>query len=129
MLRIPTLTPFPGVDGCESFGQSFDFTKFPNLQEVNFGFVVGWREGGLPWIPLALSTLRTTTSPHLSAMRLNFAGSPVVDQSVESLIEDTGNDLRRIADEVARIGREFQGAVNFTVLGIRYLTWCWIHLM
>jgi len=71
----------------------------------------------VPWISLALSTLRPATSPHLSAIRLNFAGeASIVDQSAETLIETTGDDLRRIADEVARIEREFEGAVTLTVL-------------
>ena len=34
----------------------------------------------------------------------------------ETTITDLGNDLRRIADEVVRIEREFEGAVNFTVM-------------
>jgi len=32
------------------------------------------------------------------------------------MITDMGNDLRLIADEVARIEREFEGAVNLAVL-------------
>jgi len=110
------LTPrIPDVDGCETFEQSFDFSKFPNLQEVNFGFRIGWKGGGLPWIPMALSTLRAATSPRLSAIRLEFAGSSVVNQPIETLMEDMGNDFLRTADEVSRIDREFEGAVNFTV--------------
>lgn len=62
---------------------------------------------------MALSTLKPTTSPRLSAVRLSFAG--FTDRTVDTLIRDTGNDLRQVADEVARIEREFEGAVNFTV--------------
>ena len=83
---------------------------------MTFGFRVGWKEGGLPWIPLALSTLRPATSPQLSAIQLYFACPSVANRSVKALIEDMGGDLRRIANEVARIEREFEGAVNFTVL-------------
>ena len=69
--------------------------------------------GGVPWIPMALSTLRPATSPRLSAIRLDlFCES---DRPIDTVITDMGNDLRRIAGEVARIEREFEGAVNFAV--------------
>jgi len=97
----------------ETFERSFDFSKFPNLQEVDVE--VSWMSGGLRWVPAALSTLRSVTSPHLSAIRLNFVRPPTVNRSVQAMIECTGNDLRRVADEVTRIEREFEGAVNLTV--------------
>ena len=115
MLGVSTLTLFPDVDGSEAFERSFDFSKSPNLQEVNFGFRIGWKEEGVSWIPAALSTLRPATSPCLSAVRLDFAGSHIANPSVETLIRGTSNDLRRIADEVARIEREFEGAVDLIV--------------
>jgi len=65
---------------------------------------------------MALSTLRPATSPHLSSIRLDLAGSVVVDLPVKLLVKDTGDDLRRVADEVVRIEREFEGTVNFTVV-------------
>ena len=65
---------------------------------------------------MALSTLRPATSPRLSSVRLDLAGSVIVDLSVEPLMKDTGNDLRQVADEVTRIEREFKGAVYFTVV-------------
>jgi len=107
--------PFPDLDGHESFDRSFDFSGFPSLQEVTFVSTVGWTGGGLPWIPMALSTLRPTTSPHLSAIRLNFA-SPSTALPIKALIKDTGRDLRQAAGEVARIESEFEGVVNVTVL-------------
>ena len=67
----------------------------------------------MPWIPMALSTLRPATSPHLSVIRLDFRSS--TSRPVEAVIANMGNDLRRIADEFARIEHEFEGAVNFTV--------------
>ena len=82
---------------------------------MNFGFRLGLKEGSLPWIPLALATLRPATSPHLSDIRLDFASSSTVDRSVGSLIELTRNDLRRVADEVSRIKGEFNGVVGLTV--------------
>ena len=108
-----TPTPPPNVDGDEVFQRAFDFSKFPNLQEVEFG--VGWMRGGLLWIPLALSTLRPATSPHLSTVKLHFSRSPVA--SVGALAENTPRyDLLLVAGETARIGREFEGTVNLTVL-------------
>ena len=101
------------VDGCEAFERSFDFSKFPNLQELDFG--VGWVSEDLFWIPTALSTLKPATSPRLSTIRLNFTHPSSNDRPVETVIKHTENDLRRIADEIARIEREFRGAVNVTI--------------
>jgi len=64
---------------------------------------------------MALSTISPTTSPRLSSLRLDFVGSPY-SRTVGSLIRDVGDDLLRIADEVARIKREFEGAVYVTVV-------------
>jgi len=72
--------------------------------------------GGLPWIHMALSTLKPATSSHLSAIRLNFAWQSSAYQTVETAIEGAGDDLRRITDEVTRIEREFEGAMNLTVV-------------
>ena len=108
--------PAPGVDRHKAFKRSFDFSKFPNLQEVNFGFKVGSTVGGLPWIPTALSSLRPATSPHLSTILLDLAATTSIDRPVETLVKDTGNDLQRVADEFTRIEREFEGAVSLTVL-------------
>jgi len=63
---------------------------------------------------MALSTLKPATSPRLSVIKLEFVSPPRV--LVEDMIAGTGNDLRRIAGEVARIEHEFEGVVNFTVL-------------
>ena len=107
---------FPDVDRHEASDQSFDFSKFPNLQEVTLICrVYGSTHGGLPWLPIALSTLKPATSPRLSAIRLDLTywSTP---SAAETLIEDVGGDLRRVADEVSRIEREFKGAVNLTTL-------------
>jgi len=109
------LTPIPDVNRWDAnIERSFNFSNFPNLQEVKFTFTAGWFGKGLPWIPMALSTLKPTTSPRLSTVRLSFAG--FIARSVKTLIEDTGNDLRLVAVEVSRIEREFEGRVNFTVV-------------
>lgn len=108
------LTPFPDVDGNESLEQPFDFSKFPNLQEVELE--VGWMSGRLLWIPRALSTIDPATSPRLSVIKLDLARPPNAIQSVNALIEVAGDDLRWVADEIARIEGGFEGAVNPTVL-------------
>jgi len=113
--KTPPLMPFPDADSCiEDFERSFDFSKLPNLQEAKFTFRAGRIGGGLLWMPMALSTLRPTTSPRISTIRLYFARSLIVNRSVLSCIEGTADDLRRVADEVARIEREFEGAVSLT---------------
>ena len=73
---------------------------------------VCWVGGGLLWIPLALSTLKPATSPRLSDLKLNFTHAA----ANRTVIKNAGNDLRRIADEVTRIEREFEGVVNVVVL-------------
>ena len=65
---------------------------------------------------MAFSTLRPATSPRLSAIRLDFARVSSINQPLETLVERLGNDLRWIADEFVRIEREFEGAVNLTVV-------------
>jgi len=100
--------------GVEAPERSFDFSKFPNIQEV--GFEVRWAGGGLLWIPTALSTLSLATSPRLSTIRLNFALHSAANRSTETLVTDLGGELRRIAGEFTRIEREFEGAVCLTVV-------------
>lgn len=106
MLTLP-------VGSHKAFERSFDFSKFPHLEEVDF--VVGWKSGGISWIPAALSTLKPATSPRLASLQLHLSATPSTVYSPETLIKDIGNDLRWVADEVARIEREFKGAVKLTV--------------
>ena len=103
----------PDVDGREPFPQSFDLSKLPNLRDVEFG--VGWMGGGPPWIPKVLSTLRPATSPRLSVIKLYLTHTCRTNRSAEAVIGAAGNDLRQVADEVARIEREFKGAVGVNV--------------
>lgn len=105
------LTLFPDADGRVTSERSFDLSKFPNLEELDFGFSVRSTDGGLSWIPIALATLKPVTSPRLSAVRLCFAITPIPNRPIIG----AGSDIRRISDEVARIEREFEGAVNFTM--------------
>ena len=105
-----TLTLLPNVDGCGASGRSLDFSKLPNIQEARFA--VRWAAGGVPWIPAALSTIKPATSPRILEIRLQFV--PDTD-NVGAAIDDMGNDLRRVADQVSRIKREFKGTVKLIV--------------
>jgi len=71
--------------------------------------------GGLSWIPKALSTIKPATSPRLSLIKLSFIRPTFTNRSIDALVKDAGDDLRRVVDEVARIEREFGGAVHLTV--------------
>lgn len=64
---------------------------------------------------MALATLKPSTSPHLSAIQLKFAGSSSTARSPGTLIKEKG-DLQRVVDEVVRIKREFEGVANLTVV-------------
>ena len=94
-------------DSNEASEQSLDFSKLPNLQEMYFG--LSWESGGLPWIPKALSTARPATSPCLFTIKLSFTRRHTANESVKALINNTGKDLRKVADEVAWIKRDFSG--------------------
>ena len=63
---------------------------------------------------MALSTLGPATSPRLSSIQLELAGAPL-NRPANAYIRDMGDDLRRIADEFARIKCDFGGVVNLTV--------------
>jgi hypothetical protein len=100
-----TLTLYLGLVGTrESLDQPFDFTKFPNLKEVDL--TAPWVAGGLRWIPASLSTFRPATSPNLSVIRLKFNYGTRLYPSREFL-EQMSDDLLLTKDEIARIRREF----------------------
>lgn len=112
------------VGGMKASERCFDFSTFPNLKKVHF--ILHWMDGDLHWIPKALSTLGHPTSPHLSAVQLvlilpftssQSAWQHTPSESIETLVKDAANDLRRVADEFSRIDREFGGAVKVTVFG------------
>jgi len=110
---VLALIPSPDVDLVEASERTFDFSKSPNVQKVDFG--VRWVGGGLLWIPTALSTLRPPTSPRISTIRLDFALHFATNRSAETLLVGAGSDLRRVAGEFDRIEREFEGAVTLNV--------------
>ena len=107
------LTPSLDARRNIAFEQSFDFSKLPNIQKVTLRFWLASRKRGLPWIPMSLSTLKPATSPRLSLIILDFIS--FISQTIEIMTIDMGHDLQRVADEVARIEREFEGAVYIAV--------------
>jgi len=113
LVPASVLMPPPNVDSAEAPERFFDFSEFPSLQEVEVE--VGWAGGSLQWIPTALSTLGPTTSPRLSAIRLELISHCAINKTIEIIPKNAGSELRRVADELARIEREFGGAVKLTV--------------
>jgi hypothetical protein len=67
--------------------------------------------GGLLWTPASLSTLRRVTSSH----QPNFVVTSTTSRVVETSIEDMGDGLRRAANELTQIEREYEGAVKVAV--------------
>jgi len=65
---------------------------------------------------MALSTIKPATSPRLSAIQLDFSRPGICNRSVNAMIKDAGNDIRWVADEIARIEGVFEGTVNLTVV-------------
>ena len=61
---------------------------------------------------MALSTLKPATSPRLSSIRFGY----VIRYTRNPDIRPIENDLRRAADEIARIKCEFEGAVDATMV-------------
>lgn len=92
--------------------RSFDLSKFPNLQEVEFG--ARYFGGHLLCVHRTLSTLGPATSPNLSAIRLEFLRSLPINFG--PMPGETGDGFPRLADELVRIEREFGGAVNLAVV-------------
>ena len=80
---------------------------------------VGFVNGNLLCRVSGSSRLSRPSDPpplRLSAIQINFIYPFSTNESVEAPIKRVENDLRQIADEVARIEREFREAVNVTVL-------------
>jgi len=77
-------------------------------------FSLHFFRGSLRYIPVALSTLKPSTSPHLFHVHLRFTG-PTHPIPGTWNPENMGNDLRQIADEFSRIEREYEGAVALGV--------------
>ena len=107
---MPVLILYSTLVGHESLNRTFDFTEFPNLEGL--AFVTPMYARDIHWLPEAISTLKPTTSPRLSSLRLltrdRPPGSPVPSK------ERLGN-VTRLVEEVTQVERKFKGAVKVTV--------------
>ena len=106
--------------------RSFDFAKCRNLKEVIL--TLNDAGPGLPWIRMALSTIKSATTPHLSALHLNLNGLSRPNGFTNWRIL-FANDLRLLDEEVARIEREFGGAVNLTANYRAPCRWIWRRVL
>ena len=108
---IGTLTLFTSVGGQESLQRSFDFSKFPRLRTVTLGLRWTRTQGPLHYIHTALSTLKPSTSPHISHVHLRFTGPtyPTHYFSPET------SDLENLGNDLPRIERGYEGAVWLSV--------------
>ena len=69
--------------------------------------------GPLHYIPVALSTLKPSTSPHLSDVQLRLTGPTHPHYTSENWnLENMGDGVPRIAEEFSRIEREYEGVVD-----------------
>ena len=107
---MPVLISYSTLVGHESLNRTFDFTEFPNLEELAFHTPMAAKD--TYWLPEAISTLKPTTSLRLSALRLvtwdRLLGGPVPGK------ERLGN-MTRLVEEVTQVERKFKGAVKVTV--------------
>ena len=90
---------------------AFNFSKFLSLQNICFDLRPSW-EGGLRWVSATLATLKPTTTPQLSKIRIRFTDPSRIRTR---RLEKVHDDIRRIADEFTRIEHEYGGTVNLTV--------------
>jgi len=81
---------------------------------VTFGLLLAY--GSLYYIPMALSTLKPSTSPHLSYVQLRLTGPTHPHYTSENWnLENMGDGVPRIAEELTRIEREYEGVVDLRV--------------
>ena len=79
-----------------------------------FGLLLAY--GPLHYIPVALSTLKPSTSPHLSDVQLRLTGPTHPHYTSENWnLENMGDGVPRIAEELTRIEREYEGVVDLRV--------------
>lgn len=98
----------------ESPDTTFDFSKSPNLQNVTFA--VHWFNGDVRWIPVALSTLQSTSSPQLRQIHLEFNyRGPAHTGPGTAALDGLAHELGWAADEFIRIESQYEGSVKITV--------------
>lgn len=91
----------------ESFIRTFDFAKLPNLKEADIKAHL--TSAALLWVHEALSTIRPSTSSHLSILQFDYFPLRGVPQH---LIDQFRIDLRLIEGEATRIESQFFGSVK-----------------
>ena len=101
-----------GIGDRETPEQSFNFAKLPNIEEVTF--TLRQVDGDSPWILKALSTLKPTTTPHLSVLQFNL-GDRTPGRGPIEWGRKVGDGVPLMKRQVTRIRREFAGAVNVIV--------------
>lgn len=101
----------------------FDFAKCRNLKEV--ALTLNSASTSLPWFYMTLSTIKSSTTPHLSVLHLDLPQpNRIADWRI--LFAD---DLRLLDEEIARVRREFGGAVNLTAGYRTSSRWIWCRIL
>ena len=108
--RNTSLTLPLGIEDQEIFIRTFDFAKLPNLKEADIKAHL--TSAALLWVHEALSTIRPSTSPHLSVLQFDYLSPRGVPQY---LIDQFRTDLRLIEGEATRIESEFFGSVKLVL--------------
>ena len=81
---------------------------------VIFGLLLAY--GSVHYIPVALSTLKPSTSPHLSDVQFRLTGLTHPRYTSENWnLENMGDDVPQIAEELTRIEREYEGVADLRV--------------
>jgi hypothetical protein len=83
------------------------------MQQVDLGAI--YTSGRLHWITLALSTLNPENSPLLSTITLRLSVTLSPNKPGDDLGQETGGDLSRIGQEMARIKNAYARRVNMVV--------------
>ena len=105
--RNTSLTLVLGLENQETFIRTFDFAKLPNLKEADIKAHL--TSAALLWVHEALSTIRPSTSSHLSILQFDYFPLRGVPQH---LIDQFRIDLRLIEGEATRIESQFFGSVK-----------------
>lgn len=93
--------------------QSFDFSRFAKMREVDLGAI--YTSGSLHWITRALSTLKPENSPLLSAVTLRLSVTLSLNGPGCILGQEISDDLSRIGREMARVKKVYPRKLDIVV--------------